>query len=110
MRTRSHSKTRAAAFKDGLEPLREHPHVGDVRVIGGVGIVELVSDKATREAGGYLDRIGPELGAKFLERDLLLRPLGNVLYFMPPYVITDEEVFRVLTEIRSVLETWRWPV
>ncbi len=97
-------------LKDGLEPLREHPHVGNVRVIGGVGILELVSDKATREAGGYLDRIGPELGAKFLERNLLLRPLGNVLYFMPPYVIKDEEVFRVLNEIRSVLEPWRWPV
>ena len=42
----------------GLEPLRTLPIVGDVRVIGGVGIVELVADKTTKAAGGYLDRIG----------------------------------------------------
>ena len=48
--------------------------------------------RQTRSAGGYLDGIGPRLAAAFLERGLLLRPLGNVLYFMPPYVITDDEV------------------
>ena len=97
-------------LRHGLESLRGFAHVGDVRVIGGVGIIELVSDKATRDAGGYLDRVGPQLAARFLERDILLRPLGNVLYFMPPYVITDEEVDRVLNEIIAVLEMWRWPV
>ena len=62
----------------GFEPLRALPSVGDVRVIGGVGIVELVSDKITKDSGGYLDGIGPRLTQAFLDRDLLLRPLGNV--------------------------------
>lgn len=69
-------------LREGLELLRKLPLVGEVRVIGGVGIVELVTDKKTKEAGGYLDQIGPCLAAAFLERDLLLRPLGNVVYFM----------------------------
>ncbi|PWT98540.1 MAG: adenosylmethionine--8-amino-7-oxononanoate transaminase [Terriglobia bacterium] len=81
-------------LRAGLEPLRR---LGDVRVIGGVGIVELESD------GGYLDAIGPRLYAAFLERGLLLRPLGNVVYFMPPYVITEAEVDWALTQITEVL-------
>src|SRR5262249_49278471 len=75
-------------LRAGLEPLRQLPLVGDVRVIGGVGIVELVSDKSTKAAGGYLDQVGPRLTKAFLDRGLLLRPLGNIVYFMPPYVIT----------------------
>jgi adenosylmethionine-8-amino-7-oxononanoate aminotransferase len=92
-----------AQLRAGLEPLRELPSVGDVRGIGGVGIVELVADKRTRSAGGYLDGIGPRLSAAFLERGLLLRPLGNVLYFMPPYVITEEQTAWALAQIREVV-------
>jgi adenosylmethionine---8-amino-7-oxononanoate aminotransferase len=76
-------------------------------VIGGVGIVELVSDKATRSAGGYLDGIGPTLAAEFLERGVLLRPLGNVLYFMPPYVITEDQTAWVLSQIADVVRSVR---
>jgi adenosylmethionine-8-amino-7-oxononanoate aminotransferase len=90
-------------LREGLEALRALPVVGDVRVIGGVGIVELVGDKRTRSAGGYLDEAGPRLAAAFLERGLLLRPLGNVLYLMPPYVITESEASWALEQIAEVL-------
>jgi adenosylmethionine-8-amino-7-oxononanoate aminotransferase len=79
----------------GLEPLRRF---GDVRVIGGVGILELASD-----ASDYLHAIGPRLYSAFLERGLLLRPLGNVIYFMPPYVITETEVAWALEQIIEVV-------
>lgn len=92
-----------------LEPLKTYPHVGDVRVIGGVGIIELVKDKQSRAADGYLDRVGPEIAHEFLQRGLLLRPLGNVLYFMPPYVISEEEAHWALDQIDMVLRMWRWP-
>ena len=88
----------------GLEPLRRLPLVGDVRVIGGVGAIELVSDPVTKNAGGYLDDVGPRLAAAFLDRGLLLRPLGNVVYFMPPYVITEEETAWAINQIGEVLE------
>jgi adenosylmethionine-8-amino-7-oxononanoate aminotransferase len=83
--------------------------VGDVRVIGGVGILELVQNKNSASANGYLDSIGPMLTAEFLRRGLLLRPLGNVLYFMPPYVITKAEVDWSIDQIAEVMENLRWP-
>jgi adenosylmethionine---8-amino-7-oxononanoate aminotransferase len=91
-------------LRDGLAPLRQLSNVGDVRVLGGVAAIELVSNKTTKDAGGYLDQIGRRLYPAFLERGLLLRPLGNVLYFMPPYVITDAEVDWVITQIGDVLQ------
>jgi adenosylmethionine---8-amino-7-oxononanoate aminotransferase len=72
--------------------------VGDVRVIGGVGVVELDSDQP-----GYLDQLGPRLAEAFLDRGLLLRPLGNVVYFMPPYSITPEQTEWALEQIAAVL-------
>jgi adenosylmethionine-8-amino-7-oxononanoate aminotransferase len=89
----------------GFTALSDHPLVGDTRVLGAVGALELVTDKATRAAGGYLDTLGPQLAAAFLERGLLLRPLGNVLYFMPPYVIDDAQVEWALAQIADVLES-----
>lgn len=90
-------------LRSGLEPLRTNPLVGDVRVIGGVGIVELVSDKATRASGGYLDVAGPTLTRAFLDRGLLLRPLGNIVYAMPPYVITEAETAWMTAQVREVV-------
>jgi adenosylmethionine-8-amino-7-oxononanoate aminotransferase len=84
-------------LRDGFEPLRA---LGDVRVIGGMAAVELASDKP-----GYLDGIGPRLAAAFLERGLLLRPLGNVVYFMPPYCITESEAAWALEQITAVLNS-----
>ena len=91
-------------LRRGLQPLAAHRAVGDVRILGGVGIVELVSDKATKSAGGYLDEVGPRLTRAFLDRGLLIRPLGNVVYAMPPYVITEEETDWLTAQIRQVID------
>ena len=88
-------------FRTSLEPLRRLPWVGDVRVIGGVGVVELASSEA-----GYLASVGPRLYREFLSRGLLLRPLGNVVYFMPPYVITETQADWALGQIREVIEAF----
>jgi adenosylmethionine-8-amino-7-oxononanoate aminotransferase len=90
-------------LREGLSPLAALPAVGNVRVIGGVGILELVRDKATKAAGGYLDDIGPRLSQAFLDRGLLLRPLGNVLYLMPPYVVTESETAWAIEQVREVV-------
>ncbi len=91
-------------LREGFELLRDLPRVGDVRVIGGVGVVELTSKLASYQGGGYFDQVGPKLARAFLERNILIRPLGNVVYFMPPYVISDQETAQALDTIRTVLE------
>ena len=88
----------AKRLKEGVETLAELDQVADVRTIGAVAAIELKATDA-----GYLAGIGPMLHQEFLRRDILLRPLGNVVYFMPPYCITDFEIDWVLGEINDVL-------
>lgn len=90
-------------LRRGLDPLSTLPIVGDVRVLGGVGILELVSDRNTKSSGGYLDDIGPRLIRELLARGLLLRPLGHVLYLMPPYVITEQQTTWMIEQVGDVL-------
>jgi adenosylmethionine---8-amino-7-oxononanoate aminotransferase len=90
-------------LREGLAPLAALPGVGDVRVIGGVGVLELVTDKVAKTAAGYLDTMGPRLAQAFIDRGLLLRPLGNILYFMPPYIVTESETAWAIEQIRDVL-------
>jgi adenosylmethionine-8-amino-7-oxononanoate aminotransferase len=85
-------------FRSRLERLRVHPLIADVRGIGGVAVMELRTPK-----GGYLDDIGPTLTREFVKRGVLLRPMGNILYFMPPYVITESEVNWAFDQIGEVL-------
>jgi adenosylmethionine-8-amino-7-oxononanoate aminotransferase len=95
-------------FAERLGRLVAHPRVRAVRGIGGMAAVELApaerSDRPGRAEGGYLDRQGPDLGARALERGVLLRPLGNVLYALPPYVVTDAEAHRIFEVIEELLD------
>ncbi|QPB22924.1 adenosylmethionine--8-amino-7-oxononanoate transaminase [Rhizobium sp. 007] len=59
----------------------------NVRQIGTIAALDL-----DVVAGGYLAEVGPRLRAFFRERHLLIRPLGNVIYLMPPYCITAKEL------------------
>ncbi|MET0752100.1 MAG: adenosylmethionine--8-amino-7-oxononanoate transaminase [Pyrinomonadaceae bacterium] len=85
-------------FESFFPKLLELKCVSEVRVIGAIGVVEL------NTGDGYLAEIGPKLYQEFLKRNVLLRPLGNVLYFMPPYVISESEIDWVLGEIADVLQ------
>ena len=75
-----------------------HSAVADVRLIGTVAAVELKVPDA-----GYLSSLRPRLYEFFLSRGVLLRPLGNVVYILPPYVITSEQLNFVYDVIRDSL-------
>ncbi len=75
-----------------LARLADHPHVADVRQTGMIAAIELVRDKATRAPFPAAERRGLRVYRHGLERGTVLRPLGNVVYFMPPYCITPEEI------------------
>jgi adenosylmethionine-8-amino-7-oxononanoate aminotransferase len=74
--------------------------VGDIRQIGTIGAMELRADDA-----GYLSAMRPKLYQFFLERGVLLRPLGNVVYVLPPYVISEAELNRVYDVILDAIQT-----
>ncbi len=70
----------------------DHPHVAEVRQCGMILAIEMVKDKKTREPFAWQERRGRQVYRYALEKGVLLRPLGNVVYFMPPYVITEEQI------------------
>ncbi|MDA3914679.1 adenosylmethionine--8-amino-7-oxononanoate transaminase [Oleiagrimonas sp.] len=86
------NRTLAAHLARRLEPLRQHPNVADVRQTGMIAAVELVRDKATRAPFPFEERRGMRVYLHGLTRECLLRPLGNVVYFMPPYVVSESEI------------------
>jgi adenosylmethionine-8-amino-7-oxononanoate aminotransferase len=92
--------TIARIHSERLRELRKFSVVGDTRQIGTIGTLELRVEDA-----GYLSAMRPKLYQFFLERGVLLRPLGNVVYVLPPYVIEPEELHRVYDVIVEAVET-----
>jgi adenosylmethionine-8-amino-7-oxononanoate aminotransferase len=86
------NETTARLMREAVAELEDHPHVGEIRQHGMILAIELVADRASRAPYPWQERRGLEVYRHGLERGVLLRPLGNVVYFMPPYVITPEEV------------------
>jgi adenosylmethionine-8-amino-7-oxononanoate aminotransferase len=82
----------AAYLHRRLEVLRDHPHVADVRQTGMIAAVELVADKASRRPYPAQERRGLRVYLHGLRHGVLLRPLGDVIYCMPPYVVTTAEI------------------
>jgi len=83
---------KAAVLAEELESLAAHPHVGDVRQAGFMTGIELVRDPSTNEGFAYGDRAGWLVTDAARERGLLIRPIGNVVIFMPPLGSTLEEL------------------
>jgi adenosylmethionine---8-amino-7-oxononanoate aminotransferase len=78
--------TAAARFHD-------HPNVAEVRQTGMIVAVELVKNKHTCEAYPWQERRGLRVYQYALSKGVLLRPLGNVIYFMPPYIVNEDEIW-----------------
>ena len=74
------------------EALLEYPYVGEIRHIGLIHAIELVKDKKTKEGFDGEERVGYQIYKEALKNGLLLRPLGNVLYFNPPLIIEEEQI------------------
>jgi len=88
----------AKVMAESTAHLKDHPHVADVRQTGMVLAVEMVKNKKTGEPYPWQERRGLRVYQHALTREALLRPLGNVSYLMPPYVITPEQI-RFLVQV-----------
>jgi adenosylmethionine-8-amino-7-oxononanoate aminotransferase len=76
----------------GLEPCRDLPGVAEVRVLGAIGVVEMQQPVNMRLTQ-----------ARFVERGVWVRPFGRLIYLMPPYIVSDEELEILCAAIVAVI-------
>jgi adenosylmethionine---8-amino-7-oxononanoate aminotransferase len=86
------------AHHEHLARLADHPLVENPRVAGTIAAFDLPGSEA------YLSDVGPRLNAFALSHGVLLRPLGNVVYLLPPYCVTPSEIAGVYEIIEQFLE------
>ena len=82
-----------------IEKLDRFCHFDNPRTLGTIAALDLKTSGET----GYMSELAPRLLTFFRERDVLLRPLGNTVYVMPPYCITDDELARVWDAIGAAV-------
>jgi len=82
----------AAAMQTATAHLADHPHVGEVRQTGMIVAIEMCKDRPSRTPYPWEERRGLHVYQYALDKGVLLRPLGNVIYMMPPYVVSAEEI------------------
>jgi len=81
-------------MRNELEPCRALPGVVDVRVQGAIGVVQLDSNEASR------------LRPAFVERGVWVRPFGDIVYLMPPFVIEPVDLSTLTTAVCEVVAGW----
>lgn len=82
----------ASGLRQGLEPCRSFSHVGDVRVLGAIGVIEL--EKPVNMA--VIQRL-------FVEKGVWVRPFGRLVYLMPPFIMADRELSVLTTAVCDVV-------
>lgn len=86
-------------YADGLERFRQDKRFENVRATGTIGAFDIaVGDE------GYLSDIGPKLYKIFQANNMLIRPLGNTIYLMPPYCVTNDELDKIYDVVLGAVD------
>ncbi len=92
-------------FHSGMERFRDLPLTGDIRYIGLIGAIELVKDRLTKKSFDFQERIGLEIYKRGLKRNIILRPLGNIIYLFLPLCIKKNELEDIMDRTYAVIES-----
>ncbi|MBD2073482.1 adenosylmethionine--8-amino-7-oxononanoate transaminase [Phormidium sp. FACHB-592] len=87
-----------AKHRQHLAALSDHPRLTNLRVTGTIAAMDIITDQP-----GYLSQLSIDIRHRSIAQGLLLRPLGNVLYLMPPYCITDDELAFIYRGLGNIL-------
>lgn len=98
------NRSLAETLSTATEHLKDHPKVAEVRQTGMVLAIEMIKDKKNRIPYPWQERRGLRVYQHALERGVLLRPLGDVIYFMPPYVITKQQIQHLASVATECIE------
>ncbi|MDF0584794.1 adenosylmethionine--8-amino-7-oxononanoate transaminase [Bradyrhizobium yuanmingense] len=100
---KSDARTRVSTLvsmqEHAIQPFQADPRFANVRRTGTITALDLKANDA-----GYLAGIGPKLQAFFKDRNLLLRPLGNTIYVMPPYCVTAADIDQIYAAISEAAD------
>lgn len=91
-------------FHKGLERFKTLDLVGDTRFIGMIGALELVKNKKTKTHFSFKERIGLKIYQEGLNKKIILRPLGDIIYLYLPLRITKTEIATILDKTFRVIQ------
>jgi len=91
------NRSKTNYLKQLSHPLQSHPKVKNFRNCGMIWAFEVITDDTAFTNTFF---------KKALEKKLLLRPLGNTVYFMPPYIINEEEMDWLVKSVVHILDTF----
>jgi adenosylmethionine-8-amino-7-oxononanoate aminotransferase len=86
-----------------LADVSELNHVGDVRNAGMMAGIELVKNKESKQAYDWSEKIGWRIAYHARENGVFIRPLGNVIVLMPPLIISEQNLNKLLQVIKNAL-------
>ena len=98
------NRTLAAHLARRLEPLGRHPRVANLRQTGWIAAFDLVVDPDSRRPYPAAERRGLRFYRRALEGGVLLRPLGDTVYFLPPYCIDEGDIDRMVDAARDAVD------
>ena len=102
-----HVKRMEPLMQNGLRQFADHPLVGEVRGVGLVAGVEVVEDKASKQAFAPGRKVGNMVGERAQANGLIVRPMGDSIGFTPPLIIKEAEINEMLEKFGKALdETW----
>jgi adenosylmethionine-8-amino-7-oxononanoate aminotransferase len=82
----------ARLMLESVSELQDDEHIGDIRQTGMILAVEMVAQREPMIQYDWKERRGMKVYQHALQQGVLLRPIGNTVYFMPPYVINPDEI------------------
>jgi adenosylmethionine-8-amino-7-oxononanoate aminotransferase len=96
--TLSHVQEISCELRKGIDMFNDHPLIGDIRTIGTVAAFELVRNKKTKEPLPGNDQTIREIYSRGLKNNVILRPIGNVIYLFLPLINTLEELKDIISK------------